>query len=126
LQELERKKAAMGIKEQPKLTKKQVEAKHAQMAKEKEIRTRLQVLNTQVESACSLLKACLEGNPASVRLNSPALLKAIVPLMNSPLAAPHLVEFYLLMRTAIFVDKDPLLGIAVMMEVMCCALMFCS
>ncbi|XP_030828154.1 eIF-2-alpha kinase activator GCN1-like isoform X1 [Strongylocentrotus purpuratus] len=100
--EIERERAQKGIKVEVKLTKKQEEAKKVQLAKEGEIRKKLQELNDEIEPASKLLVAAVKGNPYGLRKHIPTLINNIFTLSSSPIAAPHLAQVFLALADCAF------------------------
>uniref|UniRef100_A0A8C2WX06 GCN1 activator of EIF2AK4 n=1 Tax=Cyclopterus lumpus TaxID=8103 RepID=A0A8C2WX06_CYCLU len=84
-EELKKKK---GIKEELQLSTKQKEMMQIQLEKEAAIRKRLQGLRMELQSRVGLLEAILIKRPPEITRELPAVLQALTPLLQSPLAAP--------------------------------------
>uniref|UniRef100_A0A7N6ASL0 TOG domain-containing protein n=1 Tax=Anabas testudineus TaxID=64144 RepID=A0A7N6ASL0_ANATE len=91
-EELKKKK---GIKEEVQLTSKQKEMMQVQLDKEAAIRKRLQGLDEELQSVVGLLEAALIERPAQITRELPAVLQVLMPLLNSPLAAPRIYKVFL-------------------------------
>jgi hypothetical protein len=52
--------------------------------------------------ACALLSAALKGNPLQFGKTIRSVLRAIVPLFSSPVAAPRVTELFVEARKAVF------------------------
>ncbi|KTG06700.1 hypothetical protein cypCar_00010322 [Cyprinus carpio] len=91
-QEIKKKK---GVKEELQLTSKQKEMMQSQLEKESGIRKRLQELDVELQCAVSLLKAALARRPPLIWMHLPGVLQAVLPLLQSPLAAPCLKQVFL-------------------------------
>uniref|UniRef100_A0A672PWC5 GCN1 activator of EIF2AK4 n=1 Tax=Sinocyclocheilus grahami TaxID=75366 RepID=A0A672PWC5_SINGR len=78
-----------GIKEEIQLTSKQKEMMQNQLEKESGIRERLQELDVELQCAVSLLEAALARRPPLIWMHLPGVLQAVLPLLQSPLAAPR-------------------------------------
>ncbi|XP_071479229.1 stalled ribosome sensor GCN1-like [Diadema antillarum] len=105
-QEMERERAKKGIKTEVKLTKKQEEAKKAQLEKEAGIRKRLQELKDQLYPATLLLSAAVRGSPQGVRQHIPTLMGHMFTLMSSPMAAEHLIAALLSIGQCAFQEEQ--------------------
>ncbi|XP_038061522.1 eIF-2-alpha kinase activator GCN1-like [Patiria miniata] len=103
--EMEAKKRAKGMKVEVKLSKKQQEAKDAELAKESAIRNRLKQLDQELTSTASLLHASIQGNPAAMCRHIPTLVPSLLSLLSSPLAAPYVVSLFLDLGQCVF-DKE--------------------
>lgn len=103
--ELEKKKGK-SAKEAPKLTKKQEEMLEAQKQKESKIRQNMQKLNEELCCACQILEAALAGDKQSLCKYMKDICLYVVPLLQSPLAAPHVSQVFLHMGQASFEDKQ--------------------
>ncbi|KAI4797697.1 hypothetical protein KUCAC02_024912 [Chaenocephalus aceratus] len=84
-----------GIKEELQLSSKQKEMIQAQQDREASIRKRLQLLDSDLQSAVGLLEAALIEKPSEITMELPAVLQVLLPLLPSPLAAPRLLRVYL-------------------------------
>uniref|UniRef100_A0A8C2G2N5 GCN1 activator of EIF2AK4 n=1 Tax=Cyprinus carpio TaxID=7962 RepID=A0A8C2G2N5_CYPCA len=84
-----------GVKEELQLTSKQKEMMQSQLEKESGIRKRLQELDVELQCAVSLLKAALARRPPLIWMHLPGVLQAVLPLLQSPLAAPCLKQVFL-------------------------------
>ncbi|KAE8291635.1 eIF-2-alpha kinase activator GCN1 [Larimichthys crocea] len=84
-----------GIKEELQLTSKQKEMMQIQLEKEADIRKRLQGLDAELQSAVGLLEATLIERPAQITRELPAALQVLMPLLQSPLAAPRIQQVFL-------------------------------
>ncbi|KAM3611156.1 uncharacterized protein V6R79_014354 [Siganus canaliculatus] len=91
-EELKKKK---GVKEEVQLTSKQKEMMQAQLEKEAAIRKRLQGLDEELQSVMGLLEATLVERPAQLTRELPSVLQVLMPLLHSPLAAPHVKQIFL-------------------------------
>uniref|UniRef100_A0A8C1DR55 GCN1 activator of EIF2AK4 n=1 Tax=Cyprinus carpio carpio TaxID=630221 RepID=A0A8C1DR55_CYPCA len=80
-----------GVKEELQLTSKQKEMMQSQLEKESGIRKRLQELDVELQCAVSLLKAALARRPPLIWMHLPGVLQAVLPLLQSPLAAPFVI-----------------------------------
>ncbi|XP_035021502.1 eIF-2-alpha kinase activator GCN1 [Hippoglossus stenolepis] len=78
-----------GIKEEVQLSSKQKEMMQIQLDKESSIRKRLQGLDVELQSVMGLLEAVLIERPAQITKELPAVLQGLLPLLQSPLAAPR-------------------------------------
>ncbi|TRY60563.1 hypothetical protein DNTS_026976 [Danionella cerebrum] len=86
LQEIKKKK---GIKEEIQLTSKQKELMLVQLEKESGIRKKLTELDVELQCAVSLLEALLARRPPLIWVHLPAVVQVLLPLLQSPLAAPR-------------------------------------
>uniref|UniRef100_UPI0037E8FE79 stalled ribosome sensor GCN1 n=1 Tax=Semicossyphus pulcher TaxID=241346 RepID=UPI0037E8FE79 len=84
-----------GIKEELQLTSKQKEMMQNQLEKEAAIRKRLQELDVELQSVVGLLEATLKEGPALITRELPAVLQVLMPLLQSPLAAPSIQQVFL-------------------------------
>ncbi|XP_050973844.1 eIF-2-alpha kinase activator GCN1 [Labeo rohita] len=84
-----------GIKEEIQLTSKQKEMMQNQLEKESSIRKRLQELDVELQSAVGLLEAALARRPPLIWMHLPGVLQVVLPLLQSPLAAPHIKQVFL-------------------------------
>ncbi|XP_072770375.1 stalled ribosome sensor GCN1-like [Nerophis lumbriciformis] len=84
-----------GIKDEVQLTSKQKEMIQAQREKETSIRTRLQVLDVELQRAVGLLEATLKESPPQITRELPQVLQVLLPLLHSPLAAPRIQQVFL-------------------------------
>ncbi|KAI0222670.1 eIF-2-alpha kinase activator GCN1 [Lamellibrachia satsuma] len=109
--ELEKKKK--GKKEEPKLTKRQQEAVEAELQKESELRARIMQFDHRVTNAYALIDACCQGNAAMLRLHLPAILKVIVSLFPSTLAASHMTKIFVELHQCAFTDANEYFGFLV-------------
>uniref|UniRef100_A0AAQ4QL94 GCN1 activator of EIF2AK4 n=1 Tax=Gasterosteus aculeatus aculeatus TaxID=481459 RepID=A0AAQ4QL94_GASAC len=91
-EELKKKK---GIKEELQLTIKQKEMMQIQLEREAAIRKRLQGLRVELLSALGLLEATLRERPPEITRELPAVFQALIPLLQSPLAAPCIQQVFL-------------------------------
>ncbi|TNN77641.1 eIF-2-alpha kinase activator GCN1 [Liparis tanakae] len=91
-EELKKKK---GIKEELQLSTKQKEMMQIQLEKEGAIRKRLQGLRMELQSGVGLLDAILIKRPPEITRELPAVLQVLIPLLQSPLAAPCIQQVYL-------------------------------
>ncbi|KAL0979528.1 hypothetical protein UPYG_G00186210 [Umbra pygmaea] len=97
-EEIKRKK---GIKDEVQLTSKQKEMMQAQLDKESSIRKRLQGLDMELQCAVGLLDAVLAKKPPQISWHLPEVLQVILPLLNSPLAAPRVQQSFLNIGTCL-------------------------
>ncbi|KAI5717848.1 hypothetical protein M8J77_012296 [Diaphorina citri] len=105
--ELEAKKAREGKQKQTQYTPKQKEAIKAQLDKEADIRKRVSKMNAELSRVLNLLRCAYDGNPAYISLNYNFLLPLLLTQLNSPLAAPAIVDIYLhLISSGIFHSED--------------------
>nr|XP_043881729.1 eIF-2-alpha kinase activator GCN1 [Solea senegalensis] len=91
-EELKKKK---GITEEVQLTSKQKERMQNQLDKESSIRKRLQGLDADLQSVIGLLEAVLVEKPAQLTRELPAVFQVLLPLLQSPLAAPCIHQVFL-------------------------------
>uniref|UniRef100_A0A8C5HZY1 TOG domain-containing protein n=1 Tax=Gouania willdenowi TaxID=441366 RepID=A0A8C5HZY1_GOUWI len=84
-----------GIKEEVQLTSKQKELMQIQQEKESAIRKRLQEMDMELQSVLGLLSAVLREGPPLVTRELPAVLQVLLPLLQSPLAAPRIQQLFL-------------------------------
>uniref|UniRef100_A0A3Q3F6D5 GCN1 activator of EIF2AK4 n=1 Tax=Kryptolebias marmoratus TaxID=37003 RepID=A0A3Q3F6D5_KRYMA len=91
-EELKKKK---GIKDEVQLTSKQKEMIQIQLEKESAVRKRLQGMDVELQSVMGLLEATLRARPAQITRELPAVLHVLIPLLNSPLAAPRIQQAFL-------------------------------
>ncbi|KAM7392001.1 hypothetical protein PAMP_022644 [Pampus punctatissimus] len=84
-----------GIKDEVQLTSKQKEMMQAQLEKESSIRKRLQGLDVELQCVVGLLEATLIERPPQITRELPSVLQALMPLLNSPLAAPRIKQVFL-------------------------------
>ncbi|XP_071945406.1 stalled ribosome sensor GCN1-like [Antedon mediterranea] len=101
-EEIARKKAAKGIKEERKLSKKEQEVLATNLQREKIIRDRLKECDSELVCVSRLMSACVDGNSTGLRRHIPAMLGKLLSLMPSPLAAPHAVDIFLMLRNCAF------------------------
>uniref|UniRef100_A0A8D8V396 eIF-2-alpha kinase activator GCN1 n=1 Tax=Cacopsylla melanoneura TaxID=428564 RepID=A0A8D8V396_9HEMI len=105
--ELEAKKAKQGKVKETQYTPKQKEAIKAQLDKESDIRSRVTKLNASLVRMLNLLRCAFDGHPAYIALNYNALLPLLLSQLNSPLAAPAILDIYEhLIRAGIFDERD--------------------
>ena len=67
-------------------------------------------LDQKVMTACALALTCFTANPNKARCHIPDLLKHVILLLGSPLAAPRMVTLYIAMKLAVFPDKHVRFG----------------
>ncbi|KAM6945032.1 stalled ribosome sensor GCN1 [Lycodopsis pacificus] len=91
-EELKKKK---GIKDELQLSSKQKEMIELQLEKEGAIRKRLQGLRVELQSVVGLLEATLLERPPQITRELPAVLQVLIPLLQSPLAAPCIQQVFL-------------------------------
>ncbi|XP_033627513.1 eIF-2-alpha kinase activator GCN1-like [Asterias rubens] len=108
--EMEAKKRAKGIKIEVKLTKKQQEAKDAELAKESAIRKRLEKLDQDLSTTVNLLHACARGCPSTMAHTIPTLVPCLLSLVSSPLAASQVTEVFLALRRCVFKKNQMNIG----------------
>ncbi|XP_042586329.1 eIF-2-alpha kinase activator GCN1-like [Cyprinus carpio] len=84
-----------GIKEELQLTSKQKEMMQNQLEKESGIRKRLQELDVELQCAVGLLEAALARRPSLIWMHLPGVLQVVLPLLQSPLAAPRVKQVFL-------------------------------
>ncbi|XP_029296590.1 LOW QUALITY PROTEIN: eIF-2-alpha kinase activator GCN1 [Cottoperca gobio] len=84
-----------GIKEELQLSSKQKEMMQIQQDREAAIRKRLQGLDVELQSVVGLLEATLIERPAQITIELPAVLQSLIPLLQSPLAAPRVMQVFL-------------------------------
>ncbi|XP_030646777.1 eIF-2-alpha kinase activator GCN1 [Chanos chanos] len=84
-----------GIKEEVQLTSKQKEMMQNQLEKEAGIRKRMQGLDMELQCAVGLLEAVLASKPPQISWHLPGVLQVLLPLLQSPLAAPSLRHCFL-------------------------------
>ncbi|XP_076020781.1 stalled ribosome sensor GCN1 [Genypterus blacodes] len=91
-EELNKKK---GIIDEVQLTPKQKEMMQSQLEKEESIRKRLRELDTELQSAVGLVEAAMGEGPPQISKELPAVLQVLLPLLQSPLAAPRIQQLFL-------------------------------
>ncbi|XP_012704734.2 eIF-2-alpha kinase activator GCN1 isoform X1 [Fundulus heteroclitus] len=91
-EEMKRKK---GIKDEVQLTSKQKEMIQNQLEKESAVRKRLQGMDAELQSVVGLLEATLKAGPAQITRELPGVLQVLIPLLQSPLAAPCIQQIFL-------------------------------
>ncbi|XP_069022317.1 stalled ribosome sensor GCN1 [Embiotoca jacksoni] len=91
-EELKKKK---GIKEEVQLTSKQKEMMQIQLERESAVRKRLQELDVELQSVVGLVEAILQEKPAQITRELPTVLQVLMPLLQSPLAAPRIQQVFL-------------------------------
>ncbi|XP_024130877.1 eIF-2-alpha kinase activator GCN1 [Oryzias melastigma] len=84
-----------GIKDEVQLTSKQKEMMQIQLEKESSIRKRLQGMDIELQSVVGVLEAILKEKPAQISRELPAVLQVLIPLLQSPLAAPRVQQVFL-------------------------------
>jgi len=67
-------------------------------------------MDSRLDRVCSVVHACVRGNPASVRLYLPRLIEAVLALLRSPLGAPRCAELFVHLHHAAFENYDLGLG----------------
>ncbi|XP_062310264.1 stalled ribosome sensor GCN1 [Osmerus eperlanus] len=93
LQEEIRKKK--GIKEEVQLTSKQKENVQLQLERESTVRKKLQGLDAELQCTVGLLEAVLIQKPPHISWQLPGVLQVLMPLLQSPLAAPLIQKVFL-------------------------------
>ncbi|XP_064653044.1 stalled ribosome sensor GCN1-like [Lineus longissimus] len=106
--EMERKRIAEGKGRI--LNKKQQEIFDTLIKKEKEIRNYVKERDDKLRRACALLSAALKGSPLQFGKTIRAILRVIVPLFSSPMAAPRVTELFVVARKAVFDEENWNLG----------------
>ncbi|XP_016426339.1 eIF-2-alpha kinase activator GCN1-like [Sinocyclocheilus rhinocerous] len=84
-----------GIKEEIQLTSKQKEMMQNQLENESAIRKRLQELVGELQCAVGLLEVALARRPPLIWMHLPGVLQVVLPLLQSPLAAPRVKQVFL-------------------------------
>uniref|UniRef100_A0A672L752 GCN1 activator of EIF2AK4 n=1 Tax=Sinocyclocheilus grahami TaxID=75366 RepID=A0A672L752_SINGR len=84
-----------GIKEEIQLTIKQKEMMQNQLENESAIRKRLQELDGELQCAVGLLEVALARRPPLIWMHLPGVLQVVLPLLQSPLAAPRVKQVFL-------------------------------
>ncbi|XP_051757794.1 eIF-2-alpha kinase activator GCN1 [Ctenopharyngodon idella] len=84
-----------GIKEEIQLTSKQKEMMQNQLEKESSIRKKLQELDVELQCAVGLLEAALARRPPLIWIHLPAVVQVLLPLLQSPVAAPRVKPVFL-------------------------------
>uniref|UniRef100_A0A671RU29 TOG domain-containing protein n=1 Tax=Sinocyclocheilus anshuiensis TaxID=1608454 RepID=A0A671RU29_9TELE len=84
-----------GIKEEIQLTSKQKEMMQNQLENESAIRKRLQELDGELQCAVGLLEVALARRPPLIWMHLPGVLQVVLPLLQSPLAAPRVKQVFL-------------------------------
>uniref|UniRef100_A0A8B9GTZ7 GCN1 activator of EIF2AK4 n=1 Tax=Astyanax mexicanus TaxID=7994 RepID=A0A8B9GTZ7_ASTMX len=84
-----------GIKDEVQLTSKQKEMMQNQLEKESAIRKRLQGLDVELQCGVGLLEAIIARGPPQISWHLPGVLQVLLPLLQSPLAAPHVHQVFL-------------------------------
>ncbi|GBM59452.1 eIF-2-alpha kinase activator GCN1 [Araneus ventricosus] len=92
--EIEAKKRAKGEIKEPELTKKQLEAKNAQLEKESVIRNKIKQLDVHFQSALRKLEAVLDANAPALGLYMRDLTSILISLFSSPLCAFKATRLY--------------------------------
>ncbi|XP_006818140.1 LOW QUALITY PROTEIN: stalled ribosome sensor GCN1-like [Saccoglossus kowalevskii] len=100
--ELEKKKAAKTGKKEPQLSKKQQEIMQAELEKESTIRKKMKKLDVQLSNITHMLMCSSDGNMKSMRQHVPTLLRSLLSLVSSLLAAPHVTKVFLHLRKCAF------------------------
>lgn len=88
-----------------KLTKKQQEAKDAQLALEKEIRSRVHKIERDTHRACSILEACVSADRALLRPYLPVLGSVMWPLVEFPVSASIVAHTLVSLASCAFEDR---------------------
>lgn len=84
-----------GIKDEVQLTSKQKEMMQIQLEKESAIRRKLQGLDMELQCAVGLLEAMMIERPPQISWQLPGVLQVLMPLLQSPLAAPRVQKVFL-------------------------------
>uniref|UniRef100_A0AAY4DUG9 TOG domain-containing protein n=1 Tax=Denticeps clupeoides TaxID=299321 RepID=A0AAY4DUG9_9TELE len=84
-----------GIQEEIHLTSKQKEMMQNQLEKEASIRKRLLELDAELQSLMGLLNTMVKRKTPQFSWHLPPVLQALLPLLQSPLAAPRIREAFL-------------------------------
>ncbi|KAF8792212.1 eIF-2-alpha kinase activator GCN1 like protein [Argiope bruennichi] len=92
--EIEAKKRAKGEMKEPELTKKQLEAKNAQLEKESVVRNKIKQLDVHFQSALKKLEAVLDANAGALGLYMRDLTTLLISLFSSPLCAFKATRLY--------------------------------
>ncbi|GFQ96680.1 eIF-2-alpha kinase activator GCN1, partial [Trichonephila clavata] len=92
--EIEAKKRAKGQVKEPELTKKQLEAKKAQLEKEAVIRSKIQQLDTRFQSALKKLQSVIDANAPALGVYIRDLTSVLISLFSSPLCAFRATRMY--------------------------------
>ncbi|TTP43320.1 eIF-2-alpha kinase activator GCN1 [Bagarius yarrelli] len=90
-----------GIKEEVQLTNKQREMIQNQLEKEAAIRKKLTELDLEVQFTVGILEAIMAHQPPQISHHLPQILNVLLPLLNSPLAAPHVHQTFLHVGTCV-------------------------
>ncbi|XP_043967606.1 eIF-2-alpha kinase activator GCN1 [Gambusia affinis] len=84
-----------GIKDEVQLTSKQKEMIQVQLEKESALRKKLKGMDAELQSVVGLLEATLRAGPPQITRELPAVLQVLMPLLQSPLAAPRIQQVFL-------------------------------
>ncbi|XP_014822655.1 PREDICTED: translational activator GCN1 isoform X1 [Poecilia mexicana] len=84
-----------GIKDEVQLTSKQKEMIQVQLEKESAVRKKLKGMDVELQSVVGLLEATLRAGPPQITRELPAVLQVLMPLLQSPLAAPRIQQVFL-------------------------------
>ncbi|XP_023197971.1 eIF-2-alpha kinase activator GCN1 isoform X2 [Xiphophorus maculatus] len=84
-----------GIKDEVQLTSKQKEMIQVQLEKESAVRKKLKGIDVELQSVVGLLEATLRARPPQITRELPAVLQVLMPLLQSPLAAPRIQQVFL-------------------------------
>ncbi|PWA18464.1 hypothetical protein CCH79_00009914 [Gambusia affinis] len=84
-----------GIKDEVQLTSKQKEMIQVQLEKESAVRKKLKGMDAELQSVVGLLEATLRAGPPQITRELPAVLQVLMPLLQSPLAAPRIQQVFL-------------------------------
>lgn len=90
-----------GIKDEVQLTSKQREMMQNQLEKESSIRKKLQGLDMELQCTVGLLEAIMARHPPQISHHIPGVLHVLLPLLHSPLAAPHVHQTFLDIGTCV-------------------------
>ncbi|KAK2840962.1 hypothetical protein Q7C36_012541 [Tachysurus vachellii] len=90
-----------GIKDEVQLTSKQREMMQNQLEKESFIRKKLRELDMELQCTVGLLEAIMAHHPPQISQHIPGVLHVLLPLLHSPLAAPHVYQTFLHFGTCV-------------------------
>ncbi|XP_035228033.1 eIF-2-alpha kinase activator GCN1-like [Stegodyphus dumicola] len=99
--EIEAKKRAKGLIKEPELTKKQLEAKNAQLEKESVIRNNIKQLNSRFQNALDKLQAVVDANAKALGFHMKDLTSALIMLFPSPLCSYRATRMYVNLSSVI-------------------------
>ncbi|KAK3540518.1 hypothetical protein QTP70_032734, partial [Hemibagrus guttatus] len=102
-----------GIKDEVQLTSKQREMMQNQLEKEYSVRKKLQELDMELQCTVGLLEAIMARHPPQISHHIPRVLQVLLPLLHSPLAAPHVHQTFLHIGTCVLQNQLHILALLV-------------